>query len=150
MPTRTAIFPGTFNPFTIGHLSIVQRACALFDHIIVALGYNEHKDSSDVHSTLNELKSLFAGNNQVSVEAYTGLTVNFARQIGACAIIRGVRNVADFEYERNMADANRLLSGIETIVLYSEPQLSCISSSMVRELIHNNVDVTPFLPNKNL
>lgn len=150
MSTRTAIFPGSFNPFTIGHLSIVERACSLFDHVIVAIGYNEHKTATDAQTTADELKSLFADNPQVSIETYTGLTTDFAHAKGACCIVRGIRSVADFEYERNMADTNRLLSGIETVVLYAEPQLSCISSSTVRELMHNGVDVSPFLPKKKL
>lgn len=145
---RTAVFPGTFDPFTIGHASIVERALRLFDEVVIAIGYNEHKSShGDIEKRVESISRLYADADNVSVETYTGLTVEFASRKGAVCIVRGVRSVGDFEYERNMAEANSMLNPeIETMVLYARPELACVSSSMVRELMHNDVDVAPFLP----
>lgn len=143
---RIAVFPGSFDPFTIGHKSIVERALPLFDRIIVAVGYNENKISAnDVGDRLDMIRKCFPGEDRVEVTSYSGLTVDFARRTGAEFILRGVRSVADFEAERNLADVNRRISGIETILLPSLPELGYVSSSMVRELTNNGYDVTPFL-----
>lgn len=143
---RIAVFPGSFDPFTIGHKSIVERALPLFDRIIVAVGYNENKISAnDVGDRLEMIRKCFPGESRVEVTSYSGLTVDFARRTGAEFILRGVRSVADFEAERNLADVNRRISGIETILLPSLPELGYVSSSMVRELTNNGYDVTPFL-----
>lgn len=144
---RTAIFPGSFNPYTVGHASVVGRALALFDNIIIAVGINRAKHSdADIDARLEPIRRLYAGNSAVRVCAYDGLTADFARQCGARFILRGVRSVKDFEYERDMADINRRLTGIETVLLYTLPEHAAISSSVVRELASFGADTAPFLP----
>lgn len=147
---RTAIFPGSFNPFTIGHKSIVERALPLFDRIVIALGYNESKNSADDRAErearVRIISGYFQDEDKIEVMSYSGLTVDFARRIGARFILRGVRDVADFENERKLADINRELSGIETVLMLALPCHGFISSSMVRELRHNGYDVSSYLP----
>ena len=141
------LFVGSFDPFTIGHDSIVRRALPLFDHIIIGVGVNERKKYMlDAEERVGRIKRLYADNPKIEVKAYSDLTIDFARREQATYIIKGVRSVKDFEYEREQADVNRLLSGVETIFLYAEPQLSSISSSMVRELQHFGRDISEFLP----
>ena len=142
-----ALFPGTFDPFTVGHFDIVQRALTFTDEIIIAVGVNELKHTlTELDERLAAIRELYADEPRVSVAAYDGLTTDFARCVGAQFILRGVRNISDFEYERNMADINRHLTGIETVLLFSSPDLAYISSSMVRELIHLGKPVDEFLP----
>ncbi len=143
---RTAVFAGSFNPFTAGHADIVRRGLELFDRIIVAVGINHAKDFGDSTATTEQICALYAGQPRVSVKAYRGLTAEFARQEGACALLRGVRSVQDFEYERNMADINRRLTGIDTVLLTSRPELEAVSSSIVRELQALGVDIAQFMP----
>lgn len=144
---RVALFAGSFDPFTIGHKSLVDRALSLFDRIVIAIGYNEHKSSSaDIDERLQRIKEVYADTASVEVCAYTGLTVDYAKRVGAQFLLRGVRSVTDFEYERTLADVNRKISGIETVLIFSLPEHSYISSSMVRELQHNGVDASEFLP----
>lgn len=141
------LFVGSFDPFTIGHDSIVRRALPLFDHIIIGVGVNERKKSMlNAEERVRRIKRLYADEPKIEVKAYSDLTIDFARREQATYIIKGVRSVKDFEYEREQADVNRLLSGVETIFLYAEPQLSSISSSMVRELQHFGRDISKFLP----
>ena len=141
------LFVGSFDPFTIGHDSIVRRALPLFDHIIIGVGVNERKKSMlDAEERVKRIKRLYADEPKIEVRAYSDLTIDFARREQATYIIKGVRSVKDFEYEREQADVNRLLSGVETIFLYAEPQLSSISSTMVRELQHFGRDISEFLP----
>lgn len=141
------LFVGSFDPFTIGHDSIVRRALPLFDHIIIGVGVNERKKSMlNAEERVRRIKRLYADNSKIEVKAYSDLTIDFARREQATYIIKGVRSVKDFEYEREQADVNRLLSGVETIFLYAEPQLSSISSTMVRELQHFGRDISEFLP----
>ena len=144
---KRAIFPGTFDPFTIGHYSVVKRALTFMDEIIIGIGVNEKKRTYfPTDKRVRMIEKLYAGNPRVSVEAYDGLTVDFARMRDAKFIIRGIRTVHDFEYEETIADINRKLSGVETILLSTEPELTAISSTIVRELLHYGKDVTPFLP----
>lgn len=144
---KRAIFPGTFDPFTIGHYSVVKRALTFMDEIIIGIGVNEKKRTYfPTDKRVRMIEKLYAGNPRVKVEAYDGLTVDFARMRGAQFIIRGIRTVHDFEYEETIADINRKLSGVETILLFTEPELTAISSTIVRELLHYGKDVTPFLP----
>ena len=141
------LFVGSFDPFTIGHASIVRRALPLFDHIIIGVGVNERKKYMlSAEERVMRIKRLYADNPKIEVKAYSDLTIDFARREQATYIIKGVRSVKDFEYEREQADVNRLLSGVETIFLYAEPQLSSISSTMVRELQHFGRDISEFLP----
>lgn len=146
---KTGIFVGTFDPFTIGHDSIVRRALPLFDQLVIGVGYNEHKQTmASIEERVEAIKSLYASEPKISVEAYSDLTVDFASRVHAQYIIKGVRSVKDFEYEREQADVNRQLTGIETLLLFAEPHLASISSSVVRELKHFGKDVTSFLPKK--
>ncbi|WP_288953139.1 pantetheine-phosphate adenylyltransferase [uncultured Prevotella sp.] len=141
------LFVGSFDPFTIGHDSIVRRALPLFDHIIIGVGVNERKKYMlSAEERVKRIKRLYADEPKIEVRAYSDLTIDFARREQATYIIKGIRSVKDFEYEREQADVNRLLSGVETIFLYAEPQLSSISSSMVRELQHFGRDISEFLP----
>ncbi len=141
------LFVGSFDPFTIGHASIVRRVLPLFDHIIIGVGVNERKKYMlSAEERVKRIKRLYADEPKIEVKAYSDLTIDFARREQATYIIKGVRSVKDFEYEREQADVNRLLSGVETIFLYAEPQLSSISSSMVRELQHFGRDISEFLP----
>ncbi len=141
------LFVGSFDPFTIGHDSIVRRALPLFDHIIIGVGVNERKKYMlSAEERVKRIKRLYADEPKIEVKSYSDLTIDFARREQATYIIKGVRSVKDFEYEREQADVNRLLSGVETIFLYAEPQLSSISSSMVRELQHFGRDISEFLP----
>ena len=147
---RTAIFPGSFDPFTIGHKDIADRALGIFDHLVIAIGYNIHKTAGDsISRRIAEIEEIYSGNPRVSVEAYTGLTVDFARRRDAAFIVRGLREVKDFEYERSLADTNAAISGIETVFLTARPELGFVSSSMVRELAAHGYDTSRFLPGRN-
>ena len=141
-----AVFPGSFNPFTVGHADIVSRALALFDRVVVAVGVNAAKPHDDVRALLKPIEELYEGQPRVDVYAYSCLTVDFASELGATCIIRSVRSLKDYEYERDMADINRQLSGIETVILYSRPELAAVSSSVVRELRSFGCNVDRFLP----
>lgn len=142
-----AIFPGTFDPFTIGHYSVVKRALTFMDEVIISIGINESKRTFfPTERRVEMIRKLYADEPRVKVEAYNGLTIDFAVERQAQVIIRGIRTVRDFEYEETIADVNRKLSGIETILLFTEPELTSVSSTIVRELLQFGKDVTPFLP----
>lgn len=147
---RCGVLVGSFNPFTVGHDSIVKRALPLFDRLIIGVvGDQVHKpDMPSAEVRIKAIAELYADEPRIEVKPYYGLAVDFARQENARFIVKGIRSVKDFEYEREQADINRQIAGIETILLYSEPQFSSVSSSMVRELQHFGVDVTDFLPKK--
>ena len=143
---------GTFNPFTVGHDSIVRRALPLFDRLVIGV-VGDHVQKPGLPSAeerVAAIEVLYADEPRVEVKPYYGLAVDFARTQGARFIVKGVRSVKDFEYEREQADINSLITNgeVETILLYAEPKLSSISSSMVRELQHFGVDTSPFLPPK--
>ena len=144
---RKAIFPGTFDPFTLGHHSIVKRTLAFMDEVIIGIGYNDQKHCLlPIEKRLESIRKVYADEPRVKVLAYSGLTVDFAQEQGAEFMVRGIRSVKDFEYEESIADINRKLSGIETIFLFTEPELSAVSSSVVRELLRYGKDVSAFLP----
>ncbi|MDR0977074.1 MAG: pantetheine-phosphate adenylyltransferase [Prevotellaceae bacterium] len=145
--TRRAIFPGTFDPFTIGHASIVERTLAFMDELIIGIGINEGKSTHfPVDKRVEMIRRYYADDPRITVAAYDDLTIDFARRRDARFIIRGIRTVKDFEYEETIADVNRKLSGIETILLFTEPELTCISSTIVRELLSYGKDVSRFMP----
>ncbi|MBB4034576.1 pantetheine-phosphate adenylyltransferase [Dysgonomonas hofstadii] len=145
--SKKAIFPGTFDPFTIGHHSLVKRSLALVDEIVIAIGKNDAKKSYfSLENRVGMIKDLYEGDPRVSVGTYDNLTVDFAKSVDADFIIRGIRSVNDFEYEKTIADMNRKISGIETLVLFTEPELTHISSTIVRELLRFGYDVSEFLP----
>jgi pantetheine-phosphate adenylyltransferase len=144
---RIAVFPGSFDPFTKGHESVVRRALTFMDEVVIGVGVNEGKKTMfSLERRLEMIRSLYRNEPRVRVEAYDTLTVDFARSVGAEFMVRGIRSVKDFEYEESIADINRQLAGIETILLFTEPELSSVSSSVVRELIGYNKDVSIFLP----
>lgn len=144
---KTAIFPGTFNPFTIGHADIVERALTIFDKVVIGVGYNPEKGDSNIYPRVAHIKEVYEDNPNVEVEAYTDLTVDLARRHDATAIVKGVRSVKDFEYEREQAEFNKLLGeGIETVLLYSKPEYTALTSTIVRTLQHFGKDVSEYLP----
>ncbi|MDR0686233.1 MAG: pantetheine-phosphate adenylyltransferase [Dysgonamonadaceae bacterium] len=144
---RRAIFPGTFDPFTLGHLSLLERGLLLFDEVVVAIGNNPAKKTFfSSGERLAMVLRLFGGNNRVKVCSYEGLTVDLAREEGAGFILRGVRTASDFDYERSVACVNRKLSGVETVIFFAEPELEHISSSVVRELLTLGRPVDCFVP----
>lgn len=144
---KRALFPGTFDPFTLGHDSIVKRTLAFMDEVIIGIGINENKRClMPVEKRIASIRKLYADEPRIKVMAYQGLTVDFAQEQEASCIVRGIRSVKDFEYEETIADVNRRLSGIDTIFLFTEPELSSVSSSIVRELLHYGKDVSTFLP----
>jgi pantetheine-phosphate adenylyltransferase len=147
---KTGVFVGSFNPFTIGHDSIVRRALPLFDRLVIGVvGDNVHKpDMPSAEERMQVIRDLYAEEQRIEVKPYHGLAMDFAKAEGALYIIKGVRSVSDFEYEQWQADFNRRIGGIETILLYTEPELSSVSSSALRELQHFGVDVSPFLPKR--
>lgn len=149
---KTALFTGTFNPFTIGHADIVERALKLFDKVVIGIGYNPDKGSKEgflspeIEARVETIRKVYENDSRVIVEAYSDLTVDLAARHNAVAIIKGVRSVKDYEYERDQADFNKLLSdGLDTILFYSRPELSALSSSVVRTLEMFGKDVSRFV-----
>ncbi len=143
----TAFFAGSFNPFTVGHANIVERGLALFDRVVIGVGINPAKTSpADVSARVGEIAALYADEPRVEVVSYSTLTTDAALAAGASVLLRSVRDVTDFEYERNLADVNRRLSGLDTVFLTALPELACVSSSLVRELRHFGRSGAEFLP----
>lgn len=143
----TALFPGSFDPFTIGHANIVERGLDMFDEVVIGIGVNESKRAVlETEQRLQTIRTLYKNNARVRVEAYTDLTIDLARRVGAKHILRGLRSVRDFEYERDIAAMNKRLAGIDTVLLFTEPEYQSVSSSVVRELIRYGKDVSDFLP----
>ena len=144
---RRAIFPGTFDPFTIGHSSVVTRALTFMDEVIIGIGINENKNTYfPIEKRVEIIQKFYRNEPQIKVYSYDCLTIDFARQVDAQFIVRGIRTVKDFEYEETIADINRKLAGIETILLFTEPELTCISSTTVRELLQFGKDISQFIP----
>ena len=147
MSERICLFPGTFDPITLGHEDIINRALPLFDKIIVGIGVNTSKKPMFTTSQrLQWIKDIYGHCNKVEGAMYEGLTVNFCKEIGARFILRGIRYVSDFEYEKTIADANRALDKeIETVFLTGEPKYTSVASTIVRDIIKNKGDASPFL-----
>lgn len=148
---KIAVFPGSFDPFTKGHESVVTRFLPLFDEIIIAVGTNSTKKYFfTLESRLNHIQNLFGDQKKVSVETYEGLTVDFCRQKKAEYLIRGIRNSVDFEFEKSIADMNKTMSGIETLFLLTDAHLASVHSSIVREIKKNNGDISFFVTKPEL
>ncbi|MCH5231015.1 MAG: pantetheine-phosphate adenylyltransferase [Muribaculaceae bacterium] len=146
---KTAFYAGSFDPFTIGHLSIARRALELFDGLIIGIGINKAKrNETTIEERILKIKKLFGQNDKVKVFAYEGLTAVVARENGAGVLVRGVRNAIDFEKEKELADINLKVFSMPTVMFPAEPELSYVSSSMVRELAHFGFDPSEFLPNQ--
>ena len=145
--SRIALFAGSFDPYTIGHHSLVERALQMFDKVVIAIGCNSGKGCcTTVEERVATIASYYKDDARVDVRSYTGLTMDFAREVGADVLLRGVRNIKDFEYERELADVNKQIGGIDTVLLVSEPGYSSVSSSVVRELMRYGKDVSELLP----
>lgn len=146
---KIAIFPGSFDPFTVGHASIVERGLPMFDEIVIGVGLNENKRALySPEERVRAISELYADDPRVRVVAYDDLTIDLAHRENASFILRGLRSVKDFEYERDIANMNFRLGNVETVMLFTEPHYSSISSSVVRELIAFGKDVTDFLPQR--
>ena len=144
---KRAIFPGSFDPYTIGHHDIVMRGLQVFDEIVIGIGHNYTKrETFPLDERLVAIQRIYSNEPRVRVEIYEGLTVDFALKNHAQFILRGVRSTLDFEYERNIAEANKQLSGIETILLYTRPEYAHISSTLLRDLHSHGKDIAAYLP----
>ena len=145
--SRTALFAGSFDPYTVGHRALVERALQMFDRVVVAVGYNSEKGgATTVEERVAAIAAVYRDDSRVEVRSYSCLTMDFAREVGADVLLRGVRNIKDFEYERELADVNKQIGGIDTVLLVSEPGYSSVSSSVVRELMRYGKDVSDLLP----
>ena len=145
---RICLFPGTFDPVTLGHTDIIDRALPLFDKLVIGIGRNVNKEPMfSEEMRLGWIREIYKGNPQVEALAYDGLTVECCKRIGANFILRGIRYVNDFEYEKAIADMNRSLDGnVDTVFLTCLPQFTSVASTLVRDVIRNGGDATPFLP----
>jgi pantetheine-phosphate adenylyltransferase len=145
---RICLFPGTFDPITLGHVDIIDRSLPLFDKVVVGIGLNTLKTPMfSAEQRLAWIEEIYKHQPKVRGAVYQGLTVDFCRTIGAKYIIRGIRYVSDFEYEKTIADANRTLdNSLETIFLTGEPKYTSVASTIVRDIIRNNGNASPFLP----
>lgn len=145
---RICLFPGTFDPLTLGHVDIINRALPLFDRIVVGIGLNSAKAPMfSAEQRLQWIRDIYKDEERVIGAVYEGLTIDYCKKIGANFILRGIRYVSDFEYEKTIADANRTLDrSIETIFLTGEPKYTSVASTIVREILKNGGDASPFLP----
>ena len=145
---KIAVFPGSFDPFTVGHENIVLRALDLFDQIIVAIGvHSTKKPLLKIESRVTMVNQIFASYEQVSADSFEGLTVDYCRKVKATHMLRGIRTAADFEYERAIAQINkRMLPSVESIFLLTSPEHTPINSTIIRDIIRNQGDASQFLP----
>jgi pantetheine-phosphate adenylyltransferase len=146
--TNIAVFPGSFDPITLGHVSLVKRAAPLFDKVVVAIGVNSLKKGMfPIEKRKEWIENTFAGIENVEVKTYSGLTIDFCRNVGAKYILRGLRTAADFEFERGIGQVNHMMDeNIETIFMLTEAKYTPITSSIVRDVYKNNGDISSFVP----
>ena len=147
---KIAVFPGSFDPFTVGHESIVNRAQVLFDKIYIAVGFNPKKDALfSLDDRKRFINQVFEGNTKIEVVHFEGLTINLCKSLGARYILRGLRTSADFEFERAIAQVNKSMhEGIETVFFLTMPEHTPINSSIVRDILRHGGDVSKFIPKK--
>jgi len=145
---KICLFPGTFDPITMGHVDVIKRSAGLFDKLIVAIGVNSQKTPMfSVEQRIAWIDEIFKDIPNISATSYTGLTINFCKEVGAQYMMRGIRYIADFEYEKAIADMNRMLNPeVETIFLTCAPEYTTISSTIVRDVIRNGGDVSKIVP----
>ena len=145
---KIAVFPGSFSPFSIGHQSVIEKALPLFDKIIISIGINSEKDQYfSIQERVEWIESVYRNNQKINIKRYEGLTVDFCKKENAKFILRGLRDSHDFKFEKNIAQMNNNLdSSIETIFIITPPELSHISSSLIRDIIKNGGDVSKFIP----
>lgn len=145
---RVAVFPGSFDPFTNGHKSIVDRALPLFDRVIIAIGHNAEKRTLfSLEKRMEWITAVFGSDSRVSVDWYEGLTVDFCKKNEARYLLRGIRNTIDFEYEKSIAQMNKQISnGIETIILFTDAEYSAVSATGVRDIIRYGGDISAYVP----
>ncbi len=144
---KKAVFPGSFDPITLGHLDIIKRGIPLFDQIIIAIGSNSDKNYMfSIEDRKKFIEDALSNENKFFVQTYSGLTVDYCKSINANFILRGLRNPADFEFEKAIAQTNRKLSDIETVFLLTSAETSYISSSIVRDILRNGGDAYNFIP----
>ena len=145
---KKAVFPGSFDPITLGHVDIITRALPLLDELIIAIGVNDAKKYMfTLEERINFIKDTFKDEPKISVETYKGLTIDYCKEVNADYMLRGLRNPADFEFEKAIAQTNRKLSGIDTLFLLTSADTSYISSSIVRDVLRNGGDYTVLVPN---
>jgi len=148
---RRAIFPGSFDPITLGHVDIINRALPLFDEIIIAIGVNtDKKYMFTLEERVNFIKENYANEPKIKVETYTGLTIDICKKLEVDFILRGLRNPADFEFEKAIAQTNRKMSTIETVFLLTSADTAFISSSIVRDILRNGGNIKGFVPDSVL
>lgn len=149
---KIAIFPGSFDPITCGHASIVRRAIPLFDKIIIAIGVNALKSTYfDLDKRKKMIQAVFADCENIEVQSYTGLTIDYCKEANAKFLLRGLRTSADFEFERSIGQINKQLnSDIETVFLLTQPEHTALNSSIVRDILRNNGNVSQFVPKEAL
>ncbi|MBP7273720.1 MAG: pantetheine-phosphate adenylyltransferase [Saprospiraceae bacterium] len=147
---KIAVFPGSFDPITVGHVDLVKRAIPLFDKIIVAVGINSQKSTLySLEQRLHFLKEVFKNEPKISIDSFEKLTVHYCQRVGANYLLRGLRNASDFDYEKTISQLNNILGGgLETVFLISQPAYSHISSTIVREIIRGGGNAQPFVPNE--
>jgi len=144
---KRAIFPGSFDPITLGHVDIINRAIELFDEIVIAIGINtEKKYLFPLEQRMSFIEATYKDNPKIKIQTYEGLTINYCKEIGANYILRGLRNPADFEFEKAIAQTNRNLSGIETVFLLTSASTAYISSSIVRDVYRHKGDISSLVP----
>lgn len=144
---KKAIFPGSFDPITLGHVDIIERGVTLFDELVIAIGINSDKKYMfSLEERKRFIEETFKHEPKIKVVTYSGLTVNFCKEVNAQFILRGLRNPADFEFEKAIAHTNQLLTGIETVFLLTEAKTAFISSSIVRDVMRNNGDYSKLVP----
>ena len=144
---KRAVFPGSFDPITLGHIDIIKRSLSLFDEIIIAIGVNaDKKNMFSLEDRKKHIEDTFANESKIKVKTYTGLTVDFCKSENARFILRGLRNSSDFNYEQSIAQTNAMLADVDSVFIMCSPELSNISSSIVRDVIRNGGDYTKMVP----